>query len=97
MRVLIDTSYSRRGPSGTGVYVEQLVRALRERDAVEVVEAIQPRRLRPGGASPLRSAVNALSTCTGCTGAFPPPPVVPAPIWFTIRCRRAAAAWAAPR
>ena len=27
MRVLIDTSYARRGPSGTGVYVEQRVRA----------------------------------------------------------------------
>lgn len=60
MRVLIDTSYTRRGPSGTAVYLEQLVRALRERGAVEVVEAVQPRRLRPGAGSPLRSAVNAL-------------------------------------
>ena len=60
MRVLIDTSYTRRGPSGTGVYVEQLLRALRERKAVEVVEAAQPRRLRRGGGSAARSAVNAL-------------------------------------
>ena len=60
MKVLIDTSYARRGPSGTGVYVEQLVRALRERGAVEVLEAAQPRRLRPGAGNPLRSAANAL-------------------------------------
>lgn len=60
MRVLIDTSYTRRGPSGTAVYVEQLVRALRDRGVVEVVEAAQPRRLARGGRNPLRSAVNAL-------------------------------------
>lgn len=60
MRVLIDTSYARRGPSGTGVYVGQLVRALRARAAVEVVEVAQPRRGRPGAGSPVRSAVNAL-------------------------------------
>ena len=60
MRVLIDTSYARRGPSGTAVYVEQLVRALKDRGQVEVVEAAQRRRLRSGEGNPLRSAVNAL-------------------------------------
>lgn len=60
MRVLIDTSYTRRGPSGTGVYVEQLVAALRARGVVEVAEVAQPRRLRPGAGSPARSASNAL-------------------------------------
>jgi glycosyltransferase involved in cell wall biosynthesis len=60
VRVLIDTSYARRGPSGTGVYVEQLVRALRDRSVVEVVEAAQPRRLPPGGGSVPRSVANAL-------------------------------------
>jgi glycosyltransferase involved in cell wall biosynthesis len=62
VRVLIDTSYSDRGPSGTAVYVERLVAALRARGVVEVVEARQRRRLRPGreGGSwrPLRSAAN---------------------------------------
>ena len=60
MRVLIDTSYTRRGPSGTGVYVEQLVAALRSRGIVEVVEVAQPRRMAPGAGSPARSAANAM-------------------------------------
>jgi glycosyltransferase involved in cell wall biosynthesis len=60
MRVLIDTSYAARGPSGTGVYVTELVAALRELGEVDVVEASQPRRLRPGGRNPARSAANAL-------------------------------------
>jgi hypothetical protein len=59
-RVLIDTSYADRGPSGTGVYVRELVAALRETGGVEVVEASQPRRLRRGAGNPLRSAANAL-------------------------------------
>lgn len=60
MRVLIDTSYCDRGPSGTGVYLERLVAALRERGEVEVVEARQPHRLPPGEGNLLRSAGNAL-------------------------------------
>jgi len=60
LRVLIDTSYVQRGPSGTGVYVEQLVRALHERGKVELVLAAQPRRLPAGAGNALRSAVNAL-------------------------------------
>ena len=48
MRVLIDTTFASRGPSGTAVYVEQLIAALRGID-VEVVEAANPRRGAPGG------------------------------------------------
>lgn len=48
MRILIDTTYAARGPSGSGVYIERLVRALRERGEVEVAEARQRVRLRPG-------------------------------------------------
>ncbi|MGI8512641.1 MAG: glycosyltransferase family 4 protein [Solirubrobacteraceae bacterium] len=60
MRVLIDTSYADRGPSGTAVYLERLVAALRDRGEMEVVEVRQRRRLRPGGGNHLRSAANAL-------------------------------------
>ena len=58
MRVLVDTSYAARGPSGTAVYVRRLVDALRAQ-GVEVVEAVQPRRLAPGAGNPVRSAANA--------------------------------------
>ncbi len=55
MRVLIDTTYAGRGPSGSGVYIDRLVRALRDRGEVEVIEARQRARLRPGAAGgPLR-------------------------------------------
>lgn len=64
MRVLIDASFAARGNSGTGVYVEQIVRALRDRGQVEVVEARQRLRLRPGRngrrRNVARSAANAL-------------------------------------
>ncbi len=59
MRVLIDTSYSDRGQSGTGVYIEQLVRALEGVEGVEVVTRSQRRRLARGRGNPLRSGVNA--------------------------------------
>lgn len=59
---MVDVSCSGRGRTGTGVYVEELVRALRARDDVEVVCVRQRHRLRPGGAgrrrNPLRSAAN---------------------------------------
>lgn len=62
MRVLIDTSHASRGPTGSGVYVRELLAALRQREGVEVVEARQRMRLRPGrggGAlAPLRTAAN---------------------------------------
>lgn len=62
MRVLIDMSFARRGPSGTASYLHGLTTALRNLDDVEVVEASQPRRLPPGrkgrGRNPARSAAN---------------------------------------
>ena len=48
MRVLIDTSFATRGPSGTAVYIERLTDALRERGNVEVIEARRRRRPAPG-------------------------------------------------
>ena len=48
MRVLLDTTYALRGPSGTGVYLEQLTCALRD-EGVEVVEAANERRPEPAG------------------------------------------------
>ena len=48
MRVLVDTSFVARGPSGTAVYIERLADALRERGRVEVVEARRRRRPAPG-------------------------------------------------
>ena len=50
MRVLIDTTFARRGPSGTGVYVARLTEALRAA-GVEVVEAANERRRAPGTGS----------------------------------------------
>ena len=62
MRILIDTTYAARGTSGSGIYIERLVAALRARGAVEVLEARQRLRLRPGSAGgplrPLRRAAN---------------------------------------
>src|SRR5688500_7446077 len=48
MRVLIDTSFAARGPSGTAVYIERLTEALRARGNVEVVEACRRGRPAPG-------------------------------------------------
>ena len=48
MRVLIDTTFTRRGPTGAGVYIERLVPALRE-EGVDVVEAANERRRPPAG------------------------------------------------
>jgi glycosyltransferase involved in cell wall biosynthesis len=50
VRVLLDTTFARRGPSGTGVYVEQLALALREA-GVDVIEAANERRRAPGTGS----------------------------------------------
>ncbi|HEX4109764.1 MAG TPA: glycosyltransferase family 1 protein [Solirubrobacteraceae bacterium] len=58
MRVLLDASYARRGPSGTAIYIEQIAAALRAQ-GVDVVEAVDIARRAPGG--PLRaSAGNAV-------------------------------------
>src|SRR3954471_21043161 len=51
-------SYAARGRSGTGVYSERLVEALRAQ-GVELVELRQPARMRRGGRNKLRSAANA--------------------------------------
>ena len=48
MRILIDTSFAARGPSGTAVYIERLTETLRARGNVEVVEARRRRRPAPG-------------------------------------------------
>jgi glycosyltransferase involved in cell wall biosynthesis len=64
MRVLVDTSFAARGPSGTAVYIERLTEALRARGTVEVVEARRRRRPAPGRSREhgrvLWSAINAL-------------------------------------
>ncbi|HEU4979410.1 MAG TPA: glycosyltransferase family 1 protein [Solirubrobacteraceae bacterium] len=51
MRVLIDTTYSLRGPSGTATYLHELVPALRAL-GVDVVEAANERRRPPAGGGP---------------------------------------------
>ncbi|HVF78872.1 MAG TPA: glycosyltransferase family 1 protein, partial [Solirubrobacteraceae bacterium] len=48
MRVLLDTTYALRGPSGTAVYLERLSAALRA-EGVDVVEAADERRPPPAG------------------------------------------------
>jgi len=51
MRVLLDTTYARRGPSGTGVYLEQIAAALRS-EGVDLVETANERRPAPAGGGP---------------------------------------------
>jgi glycosyltransferase involved in cell wall biosynthesis len=58
VRVLIDTSYALRGPSGTATYLRELTRAL-PAAGVEVLAAQDTGRAAPGG-GPVRSARNAL-------------------------------------
>ena len=48
MRVLIDTTFARRGPTGSGVYVNRLVAALRA-EGVDVIDACNDRRRPPAG------------------------------------------------
>jgi glycosyltransferase involved in cell wall biosynthesis len=48
MRVLLDTTYARRGRSGTAIYLECLAGALRGEGA-EVIEAANERRRAPAG------------------------------------------------
>ena len=56
MRVVLDTTYALRGPSGTAVYLERLSAALRA-EGVDVVHAANERRPPPGGGG-ARSARN---------------------------------------
>ncbi len=58
MRVLLDTTFAHRGPSGTAVYIERLADALAAA-GVDVVEAWNRRRRAPG-AGRVRSAANLL-------------------------------------
>jgi glycosyltransferase involved in cell wall biosynthesis len=48
VRVVIDTTYARRGRSGTAVYLERLIAALRE-EGVDVIEAADTERPPPAG------------------------------------------------
>jgi glycosyltransferase involved in cell wall biosynthesis len=48
MRVLIDTSYALRGPSGTATYILEFTAALRDQ-GVEVIEAANESRRAPAG------------------------------------------------
>jgi glycosyltransferase involved in cell wall biosynthesis len=57
VRVLLDTSLTLRGPSGTGVYLTHLAPAL-EAVGIEVVEAANGARRAPAGGAGLRAAVN---------------------------------------
>jgi glycosyltransferase involved in cell wall biosynthesis len=59
VRVLIDTTFALRGPSGTGVYLERIAAALAG-VGVEVLEAAHDGRRRPGSGG-ARSVLNALS------------------------------------
>ena len=58
MRILIDTTYTARGPTGTGVYLERLTAALREAGVV-VITARNPLRRAPAG-RPMQSILNYL-------------------------------------
>jgi len=68
VRVLLDTSPVRRGPSGTAVYVEHLAPALRT-IGVDVVECSRP-PYHPGHGGP-RSYVNALTELTWIHARLP--------------------------
>jgi glycosyltransferase involved in cell wall biosynthesis len=59
MRVLLDTSFTLRGPSGTGVYIDALAIALAA-EGIDVVPAANLRRGAPGR-GPARSAANLLA------------------------------------
>ena len=69
MRVLLDTTYTRRGASGTGVYIVRLMQALAEL-GVDVVEAQNPARRTPGGGG-WRSALNASADVAWTTIELP--------------------------
>jgi glycosyltransferase involved in cell wall biosynthesis len=58
MKVLLDTTPARFGPSGTAIYVEQLAAALRD-EGVTVLEASNARR-RPPGTGSARNALEDL-------------------------------------
>jgi glycosyltransferase involved in cell wall biosynthesis len=69
MRVLIDTTFARRGPTGTGIYLERLVPALRAA-GVDVVEVANEARRRPAGGG-LGSARNLVGDTAWTTVELP--------------------------
>jgi len=69
VRVLIDTSYALRGPSGTGTYILELTAALR-RLGVDIVEVSNDRRRPPAGGG-LGSARNLLADRRWLTRSLP--------------------------
>lgn len=70
--MLLDTSFAERGHSGTGVYVEELRRALGDLEGVELVEARQRLRLRAGRAGGGRSRSRSRSSfaCSALNAAL---------------------------
>jgi glycosyltransferase involved in cell wall biosynthesis len=69
VRVLIDTTYAGRGPTGTGIYVDRLTAALREAGVVVITTRNRWRRA-PGGTM-VRSLANYLSDRAWTTVALP--------------------------
>lgn len=69
MRVLIDTTFAHRGPSGTGIYLERLVPALRAA-GVDVVEAANTARRPPSGGG-LGSARNLMADLAWTSAELP--------------------------
>jgi glycosyltransferase involved in cell wall biosynthesis len=59
MRVLLDTSFTLRGPSGTGIYIDRLAASLAA-EGVDLVTAANHARRAPGG-GPARTAANLAS------------------------------------
>ena len=86
MRVLLDTTYARRGPSGTGVYIERVIAALRA-EGVDVVEAADERRRPPAGGG-LGSARNLAHDAWWVQAGCPAAPGPRAPTSSTTRCPR---------
>src|SRR4051812_33543997 len=69
MRVLIDTSYALRGPSGTGTYILEFTAALR-RAGCDIVEVANERRRPPAGGG-VGSVCNLLADRRWCNRSLP--------------------------
>jgi glycosyltransferase involved in cell wall biosynthesis len=75
LRVLIDTSFARRGPSGTQVYTDALVRALRDL-GVEVAEAAGRRGRHLNPAAELRWQLRLARAARGADVLHHPLPAI---------------------
>src|SRR3954470_24507281 len=84
MRVLIDTSYALRGPSGTATYILEFTAALR-RLGTDIVEVANERRRPPagGGIGSVRHLPPRPPGADSPAGAPSPPPAAGA----TAPCR----------